>query len=63
MQSSDRIMGLHRRRHWLIGLTIGALLLAAYAGALTWVSQRLETDIQKSIRPLPASLEDHQHGG
>ncbi|MEO6263889.1 MAG: hypothetical protein ABIO58_02815 [Luteimonas sp.] len=50
-----------RRRRWLIVLAICVVLAGIYAGALTWVTQRLETDIQKSIRPLPAMVEDHQH--
>ncbi len=52
-----------RRRRWLIALAIGAVLLALYAGALTWVTQRLQTDIEKSIHPLPAAIEDHRAGG
>ena len=52
-----------RRRRWLIALAIGAVLLALYAGALTWVTQRLQTDIEKSIHPLPAVIEDHRAGG
>ena len=50
-----------RRRRWLIVLAACALLGGLYAGALTWVSLRLETDIQKSIRPLPVVIEDRQH--
>ena len=52
-----------RRRRWLIALVVGVVLLALYAGALTWVTQRLQTDIQKSIHPLPAAIEDHRTGG
>lgn len=52
-----------RRRRWLIALVVGVVLLALYAGALTWVTQRLQTDIQKSIHPLPAAIEDHRAGG
>ena len=51
-----------RRARWLIALATGVVLLGIYAGALTWVTQRLETDIQKSIRPLPAAVEDHRAG-
>lgn len=51
-----------RRRRWLIALAVGIALLAIYAGALTWVTQRLQTDIQKSIRPLPAVIADHRTG-
>ena len=52
-----------RRRRWLIALVVGVVLIALYAGALTWVTQRLQTDIQKSIHPLPAAIEDHRAGG
>jgi hypothetical protein len=51
------------RRRWLIALAIGVVLLALYAGALTWLTQRLQTDVQKSIHPLPAAIEDHRAGG
>jgi hypothetical protein len=42
---------------------LGAALIALYAGALNWITHRLQTDIQKSIRPLPAAIEDHRAGG
>lgn len=43
----------HRRRRWLIVTGIVGAVLIAYALTLTWATQRLETDLQKSIRPLP----------
>ena len=49
----------HRRR-WLIGAAIVGVLLLAYALAIGWAAQRLETDLQSSIRQLPASELDHR---
>lgn len=40
-------------RRWRVGLSIAGLVLLLYVGALTWTTQRLETDIQKSIHALP----------
>ena len=42
-----------RQRRWRVGLSIAGLLLVLYVGALAWTTQRLETDIQKSIHALP----------
>jgi hypothetical protein len=47
----------HRRR-WLIVAGIVGVLLVAYALALTWVAQQLESDMQRSIRQLPAVQQD-----
>ena len=49
-----------RRRRWWIAVGAGVVLLAVYAATLTWVSHRLQTAIQKSIRPLPVSIDDHR---
>ena len=49
-----------RRRRWLIAIGATVAVLTVYVGVLTWVTRRLETDIQKSIRPLPAAMEDHR---
>ena len=40
-------------------LVVGVLVV--YAGALTWVTQRLQVDIQKSIHPA-VSISDHRSG-
>jgi hypothetical protein len=48
----------HRRR-WLIVAGIIGVLLIAYALALTWAAQRLESDMQRSIRQLPTVQQDH----
>ena len=45
-----------RRRHLWIAALVLLGLLAAYAATLTWVTHRLETDVQKSIHPVPAVL-------
>lgn len=47
------------RRRWLTMIAIGAIVLALYAGALGWVNERLQTDIQKSIHAVPADNQDH----
>lgn len=41
------------RRHWPVTLLLIGVGLLIYALTLAWASQRLENDIQKSIRPLP----------
>jgi ferric-dicitrate binding protein FerR (iron transport regulator) len=52
-----------RRRQWWIAALALIVLLAGYAGALAWVTNRLEIDIQKSIHPAPAVLAaDHADG-
>ncbi len=50
------------RRRWLAILIAVVTILALYAGALAWVNQRLQTDIQKSIHTLPADNQDHSAG-
>ena len=50
------------RRRWLVILIVVVTVLALYAGALAWVNQRLQTDIQKSIHVLPADNQDHSAG-
>ena len=47
----------HRRRWMIVGGIIGVLLIA-YALALTWAAQRLESDMQHSIRQLPTVQQD-----
>lgn len=47
------------RRRWIVAIAV-LVLLGGYAAALTWVGRRLETDVQKSIHPMPAMLTD-QH--
>ncbi|MFS8064270.1 MAG: hypothetical protein ACMG5Z_06730 [Luteimonas sp.] len=46
------------RRRWLIVAGIVGVLLVAYALALTWAAQRLESDMQRSIRQLPPVQQD-----
>lgn len=50
------------RRRWLVVVLVIVTVLALYAGALAWVNQRLQTDIQKSIHVLPAANQDHSVG-
>ena len=46
------------RRRWLVVAIVALLVLGSYAGALAWVTRRLEIDVQKSIHPVPAALSD-----
>lgn len=48
----------HRRR-WMIIAGIAGILLLVYALALNWAAQRLESDMQHSIRQLPTVQQDH----
>jgi hypothetical protein len=50
-----------RRRWWMLG-TAGVLLLVGYVVALAWVTQRLQVDVQNSIRPLQALQAGHSGG-
>lgn len=51
----------HRRR-WVTLVVTSVIVLALYAGALSWVNQRLQTDIRKSIHTLPTVNQDHSGG-
>lgn len=42
-----------RVTRWMIGLALLAVLLTAYGLGLAWFTQRLENDLQKSLRALP----------
>jgi hypothetical protein len=48
-----------RRRRWWIAGVIGAIVLVLYVVALAWVTQRLQADVEKSIRPLQALQAGH----
>ena len=48
-----------RRRWWL--LLVVAILLGAYASALSWVTKRVEAGVERSIQPLPVVMQDRQH--
>lgn len=47
-----------QKRWWMIAVT-ATIVLALYAGALTWATQRLESDIQKSMHVLSGPIPDH----
>lgn len=59
MSTTDPVRQSHRRR-WLLAGAVLALLLAVYAGALIWFTQRLENDMQRSVRDTPV-VEDSNH--
>lgn len=49
-----------RRLCWLA--IAAAVLLGAYAGTLSWLTQRVEAGVQHSIQPLPALMLDRPGG-
>jgi len=42
-------------------LLVVAILLGAYASALSWVTKRVEAGVERSIQPLPVVMQDRQH--
>jgi hypothetical protein len=50
---------LKQRRRWWLLLGV-AILLGAYAGALSWVTKRVEAGVERSIQPLPVVMQDRQ---
>lgn len=49
-----------RRRRWLFAGAVLAVLLAVYAGALIWFTQRVQSGVERSLRDAPV-VEDYQH--
>lgn len=49
-----------RLLRWTIGLVVLVLVLGIYAAGLRWFTARVETDVHKSIRPLPVAVEPVQ---
>ena len=49
-----------RRRRWALAGAALAVLLAVYAGALIWFTNRVQHDMQRSLRDAPV-VEDYQH--
>jgi hypothetical protein len=45
-------------RRWCVLAIAAAVLLAAYAGGIAWVSHQLEAGVDRSIQPLPALVRD-----
>lgn len=46
------------RRLCLLAIA-AAVLLAAYAGGLAWVTKQVEIGVDRSLQPLPAIVRDH----
>ena len=44
------------RKRWLVLSLVAVLLLGSYAAGLAWVARRLEVDMQKSFRAVPAAV-------
>jgi hypothetical protein len=51
----------HRRLCW--AALVVAILLGAYAGALAWVTKRVEAGVERSIQPLPVMMQDRPPDG
>ena len=49
-----------RIRRWCVLAIAAAILLAAYAGGIAWVSHQLEAGVDRSIQPLPALVRDRE---
>jgi hypothetical protein len=47
-----------RIRRWCVLALAAALLLAAYAGAVAWVTHQVEAGVDRSLQPLPALSRD-----
>jgi len=47
-----------RIRRWCVLAIAAALLLAAYAGGIAWVTHQLEAGVDRSIQPLPTVIRD-----
>lgn len=47
-----------RIRRWCVLAIAAAVLLAAYAGAVAWVTQQVEAGVERSLQPLPTLVRD-----
>ena len=50
-----------KHRRWWLSLAV-VIVLGVYAGALAWVTQRVEAGVERSIQPLPVAVQDRQQG-
>lgn len=51
-----------RARRWFIGMAILLVLLSAYAIALRWFVQRVDSGVQDSLHAIPAVQQDEPPG-
>jgi hypothetical protein len=49
-----------RRRRWVVAAVVIALVLAVYGAGLGWFAQRLRSDLDSTIQPVPTS-QDTRH--
>jgi hypothetical protein len=49
------------RRWWWLSLAV-VIVLGVYAGALAWVTKRVEAGVERSIQPLPVAVQDRPPG-
>jgi hypothetical protein len=47
-----------RIRRWCMLAIAAAVLLAAYAGGLAWVTQQVEAGVDRSLQPRPALVRE-----
>jgi len=53
---TSAVPGTWSRKRWMVLSLVAVLVLGGYAAGVAWVTRRLEVDMQKSIRPVPAAL-------
>jgi hypothetical protein len=58
---TDAARSARHRRWWWLSLAV-VIVLGVYAGALAWVTRRVEAGVERSIQPLPAAMQDRQRG-
>jgi hypothetical protein len=58
---TDAARSAKHRRWWWMSLAV-AVVLGVYAGALAWVTKRVEAGVERSIQPLPVAVQDRPQG-
>lgn len=58
---TDAARSARHRRWWWLSLAV-VVVLGVYAGALAWVTRRVEAGVERSIQPLPVVMQDRRHG-
>ena len=52
---TSAVPGTSSRKRWMVLSLVAVLVLGGYAAGLAWVTRRLEVDMQKSFRTVPAA--------
>ena len=58
---TDAARSAKHRRWWWLSLAV-VIVLGVYAGALAWVTKRVEAGVERSIQPLPVAVQDRPQG-